>query len=67
MKKNKLGLSAIEVSKVCLGTMTFGEQNNQDEAFAKMDYAVENGVNFLIQLRCILFQERDLLKGLLKK
>ena len=46
MKKNKLGLSAIEVSKVCLGTMTFGEQNNQDEAFAQMDYAVENGVNF---------------------
>ena len=46
MKKNKLGLSALEVSKVCLGTMTFGEQNNQDEAFAQMDYAVENGVNF---------------------
>ena len=46
MKKNELGLSAIEVSKVCLGTMTFGEQNNQDEAFAQMDYAVENGVNF---------------------
>ncbi len=46
MKKNKLGLSDLEVSKVCLGTMTFGEQNNQDEAFAQMDFAVESGVNF---------------------
>lgn len=46
MKKNKLGLSFLEVSKVCLGTMTFGEQNNPDEAFAQMDYAVEKGVNF---------------------
>ena len=36
----------MNVSKVCLGTMTFGEQNSQDEAFAQMDFAVENGVNF---------------------
>lgn len=46
MKKNKLGLSSLEVSKICLGSMTFGEQNNPDEAFAQMDYAVEKGVNF---------------------
>ena len=46
MKKNKLGLSDLSVSKICLGTMTFGEQNNQDEAFAQMDYAVEKGINF---------------------
>lgn len=46
MKKNKFGLSDMNVSKVCLGTMTFGEQNSQDEAFAQMDFAVENGVNF---------------------
>ncbi len=36
----------MNVSKVCLGTMTFGEQNSQDEAFAQMDFAIENGVNF---------------------
>ena len=46
MKKNKLGLYDLNVSKICLGTMTFGEQNNQDEAFAQMDYAVEKGINF---------------------
>ena len=46
MKKNKLGTSSLEVSKVCLGTMTFGEQNSPDESFDQMTYAFENGVNF---------------------
>ena len=46
MKKNQLGSSSLYVSKVCLGTMTFGEQNSQDEAFDQMSYAFENGVNF---------------------
>ena len=36
----------IEVSKICLGTMTWGNQNTQDEAFEQMDYAVDNGINF---------------------
>ena len=35
-----------EVSEVCLGTMTFGEQNNQSESFEIMDTAFERGVNF---------------------
>lgn len=46
MKKNKLGTSDLEVSRICLGTMTWGEQNNQDEAFAQMEYALEKGINF---------------------
>jgi hypothetical protein len=45
-----------KVSKICLGTMTFGQQNTEAEGHAQMDYALENGVNFLILLRCILFQ-----------
>lgn len=36
----------IQVSEICLGTMTWGRQNNQADAFAQMDYAIENGVNF---------------------
>ncbi len=36
----------IKVSKICLGTMTFGEQNSEAEGHAQMDYAVANGVNF---------------------
>lgn len=43
---NTLGSSDIQVSRICLGTMTWGEQNTQSEAFAQMDYALERGVNF---------------------
>lgn len=46
MKYKKLGDSEIDVSLICLGTMTWGEQNTREEAFAQMDYALERGVNF---------------------
>ena len=46
MKYRKLGNTDIDVSVICLGTMTFGEQNTQDEGFKQMDYALERGVNF---------------------
>ena len=43
---NTLGHSDIQISRICLGTMTWGEQNSQAEAFQQMDYALEQGVNF---------------------
>ena len=46
MKYRKLGTTDIKVSVICLGTMTWGEQNSEKEAFQQMDYAVEKGVNF---------------------
>jgi aryl-alcohol dehydrogenase-like predicted oxidoreductase len=46
MQYRKLGNTDIDVSVICLGTMTWGEQNSQAEAFAQMDYALEQGVNF---------------------
>ena len=46
MNYKKLGNTDIEVSTICLGTMTWGEQNSQDEAFKQMDYAFDQGVNF---------------------
>ncbi|AUC85574.1 aldo/keto reductase [Polaribacter sp. ALD11] len=46
MKYTKLGNTEIKVSKICLGTMTWGKQNTQEEAFEQMDYALEQGVNF---------------------
>ncbi len=46
MQIKNLGSSELQVPMCCLGTMTFGEQNTQDEGFAQMDYALENGVNF---------------------
>ena len=46
MKYRKLGNTNIDVSVICLGTMTFGEQNTQEEGFEQMDYAIERGINF---------------------
>ena len=46
MEYNKLPGTEIKVSKICLGTMTWGTQNTKQEAFEQMDYALENGVNF---------------------
>lgn len=42
-----LGLTGIDVSALCLGTMTFGEQNSEAEAHAQLDRAVAAGVNFI--------------------
>jgi len=42
----KLGNTNIDVSTICLGTMTWGEQNTQAEGFEQMDYALSQGVNF---------------------
>ena len=46
MKFKKLSKTDIDVSLICLGTMTWGEQNSQEEAFAQMNYSVEAGINF---------------------
>ena len=46
MKYTSLPNSDIKVSKICLGTMTFGNQNNIQEAKEQMNYASENGINF---------------------
>lgn len=46
MHYRKLGNTDIDVSVICLGTMTWGEQNTQQQAFEQMDYALQQGVNF---------------------
>jgi aryl-alcohol dehydrogenase-like predicted oxidoreductase len=46
MNYKKLGNTNIDVSTICLGTMTWGEQNTQNEGFEQMDYALDHGVNF---------------------
>jgi aryl-alcohol dehydrogenase-like predicted oxidoreductase len=47
MDYRRLGRSDITVSTICLGTMTWGEQNTEAEAFEQLDYAVDQGINFL--------------------
>jgi aryl-alcohol dehydrogenase-like predicted oxidoreductase len=47
MQRTQLGRTDLQVSKVCLGTMTFGEQNTEGDAHRQLDYAVERGINFI--------------------
>ena len=47
MEYNKLGQTDIVVSRICLGTMTWGEQNTEKEAHEQLDYAIESGINFI--------------------
>lgn len=47
MQYRKLGRSDIDVSMIALGTMTFGEQNSEDDAHRQIDYALDQGVNFI--------------------
>ena len=46
MKFKKLGNTNLDVSLICLGTMTWGTQNSEKDAFEQMDYSIDNGVNF---------------------
>ena len=46
MNYKKLGSTEVDVSTICLGTMTWGEQNSKADGFEQMDYAIDNGVNF---------------------
>ena len=44
---DQLGQTKLQVSKICLGTMTFGEQNTEAEGHEQLDYALDQGVNFI--------------------
>lgn len=46
METKNLGSSDLKVPVVCLGTMTFGQQNTEEESFAIMDYCLSRGVNW---------------------
>jgi aryl-alcohol dehydrogenase-like predicted oxidoreductase len=46
IKKRKLGKTDINVSEICLGTMTWGEQNTEKDGHEQMDYALDMGINF---------------------
>lgn len=47
MRYSKLGSTDLQVSRVCLGTMTWGVQNTQQDADAQIEYALEQGINFM--------------------
>jgi len=47
MRYTTLPNTDIKVSKICLGTMTFGEQNTEDDAHEQLNYAIDQGINFI--------------------
>ena len=47
MQYRRLGNTDIDVSAICLGTMTWGSQNTEAEAHAQIDLALDRGVNFI--------------------
>ncbi|MCV6613785.1 MAG: NADP(H)-dependent aldo-keto reductase [Cellvibrionaceae bacterium] len=47
MEYRQLGNTDLQVSLICLGTMTWGQQNTEAEGFEQMDYAFEQGINFI--------------------
>jgi aryl-alcohol dehydrogenase-like predicted oxidoreductase len=47
MNYTTLPNSDLKISKICLGTMTFGNQNTEAEAHSQLDYAIEKGINFI--------------------
>lgn len=47
MQRKQLGRTPLRVSEICLGTMTWGQQNSEAEAHAQLDYAVSRGVDFI--------------------
>ena len=59
MKFKKLGNTDLDVSLICLGTMTWGTQNTEKDAFEQMDYSLEQGINFLTQLNYTLFLQQQ--------
>ena len=46
MQYNQLGRTGIRVSRICMGTMTFGGQTSEADAFRLMDMCADHGVNF---------------------
>jgi aryl-alcohol dehydrogenase-like predicted oxidoreductase len=47
MEKRPLGFTDVQVTSVCLGTMTWGEQNTEAQAHEQLDYALDRGINFI--------------------
>ena len=47
LEMRKLGRTGIEVTSICLGTMTWGQQNTEAEGHQQLDYAIDRGINFI--------------------
>ena len=67
MQYRKLGNTDLEVSAICLGTMTFGEQNNEKESHEQLTYAIQNGVNIIDTAEMYAIPPKKETQGLTEK
>ena len=67
MEYRKLGRTDIDVSTICLGTMTWGEQNTEVDAHDQLDYSLEQGVNFIDTAEMYAVPTKEKTQGLTEK
>ncbi len=67
MQYRKLGQTDLDVSVICLGTMTWGEQNTEAEAHQQLDFALERGVNFIDTAEMYPVPPKEETQGLTEK
>jgi aryl-alcohol dehydrogenase-like predicted oxidoreductase len=67
MEYRQLGKTNLKVSKICLGTMTFGQQNTEGDAHEQMDYTFEKGINFFDTAELYAVPARAETNGLTEK
>ena len=67
MKYRKLANTNLDVSVICLGTMTYGEQNTESEAHEQLDYAVANGINLIDTAEMYAIPPKEETQGLTEK
>lgn len=67
MKYKTLGDTGLKVSTICLGTMTFGEQNTEKQAHEQLSFALENGVNFIDTAEMYAIPPKKETQGLTEK
>ncbi|MBL6700545.1 MAG: NADP(H)-dependent aldo-keto reductase [Gammaproteobacteria bacterium] len=67
MKYRKLANTNLDVSVICLGTMTYGEQNTQSEAHEQLDYSIANGINLIDTAEMYAIPPKEETQGLTEK
>ena len=67
MKYKRLANTDLDVSIICLGTMTYGEQNTESEAHEQLDYSVANGINLIDTAEMYAIPPKEETQGLTEK
>jgi hypothetical protein len=67
MEYRKLGNTNLNVSLICLGTMSFGEQNTEKDAHEQLTYAIDHGVNFIDTAEMYAIPPKEETQGLKEK